>query len=271
MSNKYKMADAIKLSGVNKNRINVMIKQQVINPKKNNSGYYVFTDELIELIKMYDGLKRDIKIPYTDIKSLEAFINNTSSKVKCVQKTFEVLRNYDCTANNVATKQFFYICCHSIFGLSDEYEELLNEITDGINLYPHQNETLEAMYDYYLYQAHVIDSVIELSTLELESEKEFWDLDVVKGYEAFIFNIDFNRNRPFITEKIDEFIMCSLMRVKYDTESKSNPLIRKLTLLLKELNKFHDETRIEYDTCQHIFLHATKLLSVDIHDNLEIV
>jgi len=63
-----------------------------------------------------------------------------------------------------------------------------------------------------LYQAYVIDILLNLSTLELEPEEEFWDLDVVKGYEMYIFNIVFNR--PPITENINEFFMCVLMKKK---------------------------------------------------------
>ncbi|NRG30171.1 MerR family transcriptional regulator, partial [Bacillus circulans] len=49
MSEKLKMSDAVRVTGVSKSRINEMIKRQLINPKKDNNGY-VFTDELIGLI-----------------------------------------------------------------------------------------------------------------------------------------------------------------------------------------------------------------------------
>lgn len=111
-----------------------------------------------------------------------------------------------------------------------------------------------------MYQAYVIDILLNLSTLELEPEEEFWDLDVVKGYETYIFNIVFNR--PLITENINEFFMCVLMKKKYDAEAKNNLLIKKLTVLLKELNKFYDENNLDYDKCQLIFLHAIQLLSL---------
>jgi hypothetical protein len=266
MSERFKMSDTVRLTGVPKSRINEMIKRQLINPEKIKSGY-VFNEELIDLIIMYNDLKSNIKMPYSTIKSLDTVIDNTSSFAERIQEIYEVFQNYDCSANYVPTKKFFYVYCNSILGLSDEFQELLEEITGDINEFA-EPETLQSMYNNYLFKAYVIDTFMDLSNLELETETEFWNLDVVKGYETYIFNIVFKR--PLITAKIDEFIMCNLMKVKYDSESKSDPLIKKLTLLLKKVNKFHDDTKIEYDTCQLIFLHAIMLLSLDIFDTQQL-
>lgn len=273
MSRKYytsgKVAKILEFDNDKRQQVHRIVKYMGMNLKKDKNGYYKFDDEAIESLKMYVDLIRNVKITYKDLKSLEKIINNVSSKGESVQKAYEIMTNYDCTANYISTLRLFYISCDSILGLLDENKELLEEITGDINIYPHESETLQSIYNYYLYQAHVIDLVIDLSKLELDKDTDFWDLDVVKGYRTYIFNTVFNR--PPTTEKINEFFMCVLMGIKYDTVSKNNPLIKKLTLLLKELNKFHDETKIKYDTCQYIFLHATKLLSLHISDDSEIV
>lgn len=266
MSEKLKMSDAIRVSGVKKSRINEMIKRQLINPEKVKRGY-VFTDELIGLITMYSGLKVDIKMPYSTIKSLNRFLEDSPSFTERIQEIYKVFQNYDCTANYIAAKKYFYIYCSSLLKLVDEFQELLEEIISEKIVYP-ENETLKSMYNYYLYKANVIDVYMDLYNIEHEFESEFWSLDVVKGFDDYIFNIVFSR--PLITEKIDEQLMCILMKVQYNSESKNNPLIKKLTLLLKKVHKFHDETNIDYDTCQYIFLHAIMLLSLNIFDNQQL-
>lgn len=273
MSKKYctsgEVAKILGFDKDNRQQVHRIVKNMGLNLEKDKNEYYKFDEEAIESLKMYVYLIRNTKITYKDLKSLEKIIDNISSKAECVQKTYEIITNYDCTANYVHTLRLFYASCDSILGLSDEDKELLEEITGDINIYPYESETLQSMYNYYLYQAYVIDVVIDLSKLELDPDTDFWDLDVVKGYGTYIFNTDFNR--PPITEKINEFFMCVLMGIKYDTASKNNALIKKLTLLLKELNKFHDQTKIKYDTCQYIFLHAIMLLSLHISDDSEIV
>jgi len=267
MSKKLKMSDAVRVTGVSKSRINEMIKRQLINPKKDNNGY-VFTDELIGLITMYNILKVDIKMPYSTINSLDRFLRDSSSFAERIQEIYKVFQNYDCTANYLASKKYFFIYCSSLLELMDEFEELLEEIISGKIVYP-ENETLKSMYNNFLYKANVIDVYMDLYNIEHEFETEFWSLDVVKGFDDYIFNIVLDK--PLITERIDEHLMCILMKVQYNSESKNNPLIKKLTLLLKKVNKFHDETNNDYDTCQHIFLHAIMLLSFNIFDNQKLI
>ncbi|PTY76502.1 hypothetical protein B5V89_17860 [Heyndrickxia sporothermodurans] len=258
MSNTYTTGQVAKRLGEDhRNQVNRIMKYMGMNLEKNERGHYIIDDESLDLIRMYADFKKNVKITYKDFNELENIIKNVSSKVEAVQRAFDILVNYDNTASNISTKKLFYITCSAILGLSHEKIELLETIT---GVYPDENETLISMYNYFLYQAYVIDILLNLSTLELEPEEEFWDLDVVKGYETYIFNIVFNR--PPITENINEFFMCVLMKKKYDAEAKNNLLIKKLTVLLKELNKFYDENNLDYDKCQLIFLHAIQLLSL---------
>jgi hypothetical protein len=261
----YTSGEVAELLGFSKEfyreQVHRIVKRMGMNPKKDKNGYYIFDDESAELIGMYKDIKNKVKITYKDLKLLVEIIDNDFSKVESIQRTYEILKNYGSTTNYTHTLNLFRVCCYSNLGLSDQDVNLLAEITEDINMYPDENGTLQSMYNYYLYQANVIDTVLNLSKLELELEQEFWNIDVVKGYVTYIFNTVFNR--PPITEKIDEFFMCVLMRIKYNTASKNNPLIKKLTLLFKELNKFHEETKIDYEICQHIFLHAIMLLSLD--------
>lgn len=258
MSNTYTTGQVAKILGEDhRNQVNRIMKYMGMNLEKNERGHYIIDDESLDLIRMYADFKKNVKITYKNFNELENIIKNDSSKVEAVQRAFDILVNYDNTASNISTKKLFYITCSAILGLSHEKIELLETIT---GVYPDENETLISMYNYFLYQAYVIDILLNLSTLELEPEEEFWDLDVVKGYETYIFNIVFNR--PLITENINEFFMCVLMKKKYDAEAKNNLLIKKLTVLLKELNKFYDENNLDYDKCQLIFLHAIQLLSL---------
>ncbi|MFD1449509.1 hypothetical protein [Oceanobacillus sojae] len=258
-------AESLGINRENRTQVHELLETMGINATRAKNNYRVYSAESIEKAIIKKDIKHKLKITYVDLTLLEKIIENCSSRVEGVQKTFDILKNYDCTANNFYTLIFFENCCKDILGLTAENKELLEQITGDINIYPDENTTLQSLYDYHLYQAYVLDTVLNLSKLELEPEQEFWDLEVVTGYETYIFNTVFNR--PPITEKINEFFMCIIMGVKYDTESKTDPIIKKLTLLLKKLNKFHDETKQKYDKCQHIFLHAILLLSLHIPAN----
>ncbi|MDR4318651.1 Uncharacterised protein [Niallia circulans] len=267
MSKKLRISDAMRITGLKRHRITEMRERKVIIPERESWGYG-YTDELIGLLSMYSGLKDDIKMPYSTIKTLNKFLEESPSFTERIQEIYRVFQNYDCTENYIASKKYFYIYCSSVLELDDEFEELLEEIISEKIVYP-ENETLKSMYNYYLYKANVIDVYRDLYNIEHEFESEFWSLDVVKGFDDYIFNIVLDK--PLITERIDEHLMCILMKVQYNSESKNNPLIKKLTLLLKKINKFHDETNNDYDTCQHIFLHAIMLLSFNIFDNQKLI
>ncbi|MFC5465987.1 hypothetical protein [Lederbergia graminis] len=263
MSNAYTTGQAAKVLELDhRNKVNRIIGYMGMNLDTNEQGHYIIDDDSLNMIKMYVDLISNVKITYKDLNKLEHIIENVSSRAESIQKIYDILVNYDCTANYIHAIKLFYISCNTVIGLSDEKRELLEEITEDKNKYPDENENLQSLYQYFLYQANVIDTVLNLSKLELEPEQEFWDSDVVDGYVTHIFT--FIPNRNLITEKIDEFFMCVVMGIKYDTASKNNPLIKKLTILLRELNKFYEATKIKYETCQHIFLHAIMLLSVYI-------
>ncbi|MDQ0257084.1 hypothetical protein J2S74_004530 [Evansella vedderi] len=266
MSENLKMSDAVRVTGVSKSRINEMIKRKLINPEKDNSGY-VFTDELIGLIKMYNGLKVDIKMPYSTIKSLSRFLEDSPSFAERIKEIYKIFQNYDCSANYMATKKHFYFYCSGLLESVDEFDELLEEIISEKISYP-EKETLKSLYNYFFYKANVIDVYMDLYNIEQEFESEFWSQDVVEGFDEYIFNVVFNR--PLITEKINEHLMRILMKDHYNSESKNNPLIKKLTLLLKKVNKYRDDTNIDYDTCQYIFSHAIMLLSFNIFDDQQL-
>ena len=140
-----------------RNQVNRIMKYMGMNLEKNERGHYIIDDESLDLIKMYADFKKNVKITYKDFNELENIIKNVSSKVEAVQRAFDILVNYDNTASNISTKKLFYITCSAILGLSHEKIELLETIT---GVYPDENETLISMYNYFLYQAYVIDILL---------------------------------------------------------------------------------------------------------------
>lgn len=260
MSKKLRISDAMRITGLKRHRITEMRERKVINPERESWGYG-YTDELIGQLSIYSGLKDDIKMPYSTIKTLNKFLEESPSFTERIQEIYRVFQNYDCTENYIDSKKYFYIYCNSVLELDDEFEELLEEITSEKIVYP-ENETLKSMYNYYLYKANVIDVYRDLYNIENEFESEFWSLDVVKAFNEYIFN-----NSPLITAKIDEHLICTLMNIQYNSESKNSTLIKELTNLLKKIKKLNNQTNTDYDTWQHIYLHAIMLLSFNIFNN----
>lgn len=262
MSYKYRTSDVAKLTGLTRYQVLDIVKRLGIKTMKNKNGDNLYNDELVETIMMYYNLKKGGSISYTDLKLLEEIINNVPSKVQGVEQIYEILQYYDCTANYRCTLRLFYICCNSILGYSDEDKELVEEITGDINVYSHESETLQSMYNYYLYQAHVIDLVIEeLSKLELEPDIEFWQPDVVKIFLTYIDTI----NAEYIKgcDRInDTYISCLIP----DTNLKalSNTLIEKIELLLRELKRYFNNNGLGYDKSKEIITHAVMLLGITV-------
>lgn len=261
MSYRYRTSDVAKLTGLTRHQVLDLVKRQGINTMKNKNGDNLYNDELIELIKMYFNLKREVNMSYKDLKSLEEIINNASSKVEGVQKTYEILKCYDCTANYIDTLKLFYISCISVLGYSDESRELVEKVTGDINVYPHESETLQSMYDYFLYQAHVLDLVVELSKLELEPDIDFWQPDVVKIFLSYIDTI----NAKYIKgcDRInDTYISCLIPDT--DLKALSNTLIEKIELLLRELKQYFNNNGLGDGNSKEIFTHAVMLLGITV-------
>lgn len=265
MSYRYKTSDIAKLTGLTRYQVLNLVKRQGISTKKNKNDDNLYNDEAIELIKMYFNLKKEGNISYKELKLLEKLMEYEYSKTQGIQKVYNILVNYDCTANYIHTLKLFYICCNSILGYSDKDKELVEEVTGDINVYPHENETLQSMYNYYLYQARVIDLVTELSKLELDADTdEFWNNDVVEYFLTYIINIKAKSLQN--SKRIDKFYISYLIP-NMDFESMSNSMIEKLNLLLEKLNQFFNHTGLEYERCKHIFIHAIMLLSVSLSIN----
>ncbi len=261
MSYRYRTSDVAKLTGLTRHQVLDVVKRQRISTMKNKNGDNLYNDESIELIKMYFSLKRGVNISYKDLKLLEDISNNASSKVEGVQKTYEILKYYDCTANYIDTLKLFYISCISVLGYSDESRELVEEVTGDIIVYPHESETLKSMYDYILYQAHVLDLVIELSKLELEPDIEFWQADVVKIFLTYIDTINAKCIKG--SDRInDTYISCLIPNT--DLKALSNTLIEKIELLLRELSQYFNNNGLGYDKSKEIFTHAVMLLGITV-------
>lgn len=264
VTNKYKTGEVVKKIGLQKGqrkKIHDIVERMGINVKKDRNGDYLYNDELVDLIKMYVNLKREVNISYKELKLLEDIINKASSKVEGVQKTYEILKYYDCTANYIDTLKLFYISCNSVLGYSDESRELVEEVTGDINVYPHENESLQSMYDYFLYQAHVLDLVIELSKLELEPDIEFWQPDVVKIFLTYIdtINAEYIKGSDSINDTYISFLIPDT-----DLKALRNTLIEKIELLLRELKQYFNKNGLGYDRSKEIFTHAVMLLGITV-------
>lgn len=267
MSRKYytvgEVAEILGMDKENRSQVHELLDRMGIEPKIGKGSYRYYDIESVEWAKNKKGIKSKIKITYKDLNLLEEIIENCSSRVECIQKTYDILSTYDCTANYFYTLVFFTNCCKSIIGLRDKERELVVEITDDINKYPHKHETLQSIKDYYLYQAYVIDLLIELSEIELEPEIEFWDLNVINCFLDYMIKVE--NNNLLISKKIDENYIINLLPLpSYDFKLQNNLQIRKLDLLLNKLNDFYGDTNLEYEKCINIFAHAISLLTVNV-------
>ncbi|MFD1337096.1 hypothetical protein ACFQ4N_16255 [Oceanobacillus iheyensis] len=111
MSKKYyTVGEAAKSLGINKEnrkQVHELLETMGINATRAQNNYRLYSAESIEKAIIKKDIKNKLKITYVDLTLLEKLIKNCSSRVEGVQKTFDILKNYDCTANKFYTLIFF--------------------------------------------------------------------------------------------------------------------------------------------------------------------